>query len=221
MLIPGAALFCALRERRFGTGLRKAISVTAGTVLLLLAGLICLIILVVVTAPTLAHPAGLLVRYAALGLLGLLFIVASAIALRARRAPLSGVVALGLIPLVAASLLTSPIQLVSTVERVLTGKPITVTQPDPQAVRGLTQGLVVALNWLQDNTPVDTIFAVSNHWVNPGMTDGRHYYYSAFSERHVFVEACNPDDCIHADRAQLRLGRIVLTNPDATIVAVS
>ncbi|MFI5287171.1 MAG: hypothetical protein ACHQ4F_12730 [Candidatus Dormibacteria bacterium] len=270
---PAAVIVGAAGLRLAWNDLGRSIPVSVGTVLLLLAGWICLIILVVVvTAPTLAHPAGLLVRYAALGLLGLLFILATAMALRSRRAPLSGVVALGLIPLVAASLLTSPIQLASTVDRVLTGKPITVTQPDPQAVRGLTPGLVVALNWLQDNTPVDTIFAVSNHWVNPGMTDGRYYYYSAFSERQVFVEAYNPDDYglsnppltppfeaflhrvmlndavfDHADAAALRiltdqygvryllidrlhhnadpallqLGRIVLTNSDATIVAVS
>ena len=35
----------------------------------------------------------------------------------------------------------------------------------------------------------DTVFAVSNHWINHAKTDGRSYYYSAFSEREVFVEA--------------------------------
>jgi hypothetical protein len=148
---------------------------------------------------------------------------------------------------------------------------MTITQPDPQTVRGLTPGLVVALNWLQDNTPVNTIFAVSNHWINPGQTDGRYYYYSAFSQRQVFVEPYTPDDYglqnppltpgfiaflhrvmlndlvfDHADAAALHVltdqygvryllidrlhhnadpavnsfGRIVLTNQDATIVAV-
>lgn len=128
----------------------------------------------------------------------------------------------------------------------------------------------MALSWLQDNTPVDTIFAVSNHLANPSVTDGR--YYSAFSERQVFLEAYNPNDYglsnaplpppfeaflhrvilndavfVHADVTALRiltgqygvrnllidrlhhnadpallqLGRIVSTNPDATIVAVS
>ncbi len=30
---------------------------------------------------------------------------------------------------------------------------------------------------------------MNNHWINPAETDGRYYYYSAFSEREVFVEA--------------------------------
>ena len=68
------------------------------------------------------------------------------------------------------------------------------TQPDPQTVRGLTPGLVLALYWLRDHTPVNTIFAVSNHWIDPKGTDGRYYYYSAFSERQVFVEPYSPDD---------------------------
>ena len=33
---------------------------------------------------------------------------------------------------------------------------------------------------------------MSNHWINPAETDGRNYYYSAFSERQVFVEAYDP-----------------------------
>jgi hypothetical protein len=252
--------------------LGSAIPVSKRTALLALAGWICLILLVIgFTTPTLAHPAGLLLRYTAIAVLAVIFVVVCALGLRARRKPIAGAMALGLLPLLATSALTSPIQLAATVERALTGKSVTVTQPDPQKVRGLTPGLVVALTWLQDNTPVNTIFAVSNHWINPSGSDGRYYYYSAFSERRVFVEPYTPDDYgldnppltpgfvaflgrvmlndevfdhadvsalrvltdqygvryllidrLHhnADPAVLQLGRIVLTNPDATIVAV-
>ena len=240
--------------------------------LVALAGWLILVVMVVlITSPTLAHPAGLLVRYAAIAVLAGIFVVGCGVVLRPSGAALPGVLALALLPVLAACALTSPIQLAATIGRAMGGKSLTVTQPDPQTTRGLTPGLVVALNWLQDNTSVNTIIAVSNHWINPGETDGRYYYYSAFSQRNVFVEPYTPDDyglqnppltagfvaflhrvmlndlvfdhadvaALHvltdqydvryllidrlhhdADPALLQLGRIVLTNPDATIVAV-
>ncbi len=269
---PAAAIVAAEGLRRAGMDLGKAIPLSvraAGTALA--SWIVLIIVIVVVTAPTIAHPVGLLVRYAALGLLAVIFVAVCG-ALAAHRAAVSGVLAIGLIPLLAASALTSPIQLTATVDRVLTGKSITVTQPDPQTVRGLTPGLVLALNWLRYNTPMNAIFAVSNHWIDPTETDGRYYYYSAFSERQVFVEPYTPDDYgldnppltpgfeaflrrvmlndevfdhadiaalrilttqylvrfllidrVHhnADPALLQLGRIVFSDPDATILAVT
>lgn len=192
---PAAVIVAAEGLRLAWMDLGIAIPMSVRTAVFALAGWIgVVIIVVVVTTPTLAHPAGLLIRYALLAILSVIFVVVCGMALRTRRESVSGVIALGLIPLLAASALTSPIQLAATVDRVLTGKPITVTQPDPQTARGLTPGLVVALNWLRENTPVNTIFAVSNHWINPGETDGRYYYYSAFAERQVFVEPYTPDD---------------------------
>jgi hypothetical protein len=96
------------------------------------------------------------------------------------------------ISLLAASALTSPILVAPVVKRVLAGLPATITTPDPQEVWGLTPGLLTALNWLRDSTPTGTVLAVSNHWINPAETDGRNYYYSAFSEREIFVEAYDP-----------------------------
>jgi hypothetical protein len=181
------------------------------------------------------------------------------------------VLALGLIPILAATALTFPIQLAPTVKKVLAGERLAVIQPDPQSVWGLTPDLLTALGWLQNHTSVDTVFAVSNHWVDPAKTDGRDYFYSAFSERQAFVEAYDPIrfgittglataigrnfayrqqlnnavfndadaaalgvlmqqyavrflfiDRIHGqvDPAVLRMGRIVFSNADATIVAV-
>lgn len=227
---------------------------------------------VVVTSPSDAHPAGLLLRYGAIAAAAVIFIMVSAFRVRARHAPASGLIALALIPILAVSVLALPIQLAPTAKRVLGGEPITVTEADPQTVRGLTPGLVVALDWLRDNTPISTVIAVSNHWIDPAETNGRYYYDSAFSERQVFVEAYNPiayglnyppltpgfaayqyrtrlnnavfDDAnvaalriltqqydvrflfidrLHhnANPALLNLGRVVFSDHDATILAVS
>jgi hypothetical protein len=228
-------------------------------------------VVVLVTRPSIAHPAGLLLRYGVIAALAVMFVAAFVVRRGVRRAGSAGGIALGLIPALAVSVLAFPIQLAPTAKRVLTGEPITVTVPDPQTVRGLTPGLVIALNWLRNNTSVNTIIAVSNHWINPAETDGRYYYYSAFSERQVFVEPYNPLDYglnyppqtpafaayqyrtrlndavfdsanvaalqilteqygvryllidrVHhnADPALLLLGRVVLSNTDATILAV-
>jgi hypothetical protein len=118
---------------------------------------------------------------------------------------------------------------------------------------------------------VNAVFAVNNHWIDPGKTDGKFYYYSPFAQRQIFIEAYNPirygvtpgvetrtaeifayrqqlNDAVfdHADAAALsvlthqygvrflffdltrgsadasvlRLGHVVFTNQDATIVAV-
>ena len=234
--------------------------------------IVLIAVVVVATSPSGAHPAGLLLRYAAIGAAAAIFVIVSAFLVRARRAPLSGLIALALIPSLAAIALTVPIQLAPTARRVLDGKPITVTEADPQTVRGLTPGLLLGLEWLRDHTPVSTVFAVSNHWIDPAETNGRYYYYSAFSERQVFVEPYNPvayglnyppetpgfaayqyrtrlndavfDDAstsalriltqqydvrflfidrLHhnADPALLQFGRVVFSDDDATILAVS
>ena len=36
------------------------------------------------------------------------------------------------------------------------------------------------------------MIAVNNHWIDPGDRDGRYYYYSAVSERRVFIEGYDP-----------------------------
>lgn len=147
---------------------------------------------VIVTSPSDAHPAGLLLRYGAIAAAAVIFVMLAAFLVRARHAPVPGLIALALIPTLAVSVLALPIQLTPTAKRVLDGEPITVTGADPQTVRGLTPGLVLALDWLRDNTPISTVFAVSNHWTDPAETNGRYYYYSALSEREVFVEPYDP-----------------------------
>lgn len=144
---------------------------------------------VAVAPPTLAHPAQLVARYVGLAAGCVLFILVWAVVLRTRGRATTGVIALGLIPLIAAAAVTTPIQLAPSMQRVLTGVPIRPTLADPQVVHGLTPGLFAALEWLRDNSSVDTVFAVNNHWTDPIRIDGKYYYYTAFSERRVFVEA--------------------------------
>jgi hypothetical protein len=52
----------------------------------------------------------------------------------------------------------------------------------------LTPDLLAALHWLQTHSSVDAVIAVSNNWLDAADTDGRYYYYSAFSDRQVFIE---------------------------------
>jgi hypothetical protein len=131
-------------------------------------------------------------RYAALAAGCVGFVLASAVVLTVRRRSTTGVLALGLIPLLASTALTSPLALSPTARKVLTGATLTPVQPDPQVVWGLTPGLLTALEWLQNHSSINAVLAVSNHWINPAKTDAREFYYSAFSEREVFVEAYDP-----------------------------
>jgi len=168
-------------------------SATKAAVLAFVGWVVVILAVSAVTSPTLAH-GGLVLRYAAITFIYLVFVTAVVRYSRTRGLPSPGVLTVGLIPLVAAAALTTPIQLSPVMGRFLTGQPITVTQPDPQKVRGLTPGLLLGLQWLQDHTSVDTVFAVSNHWIDAAGTDGRNQNYSAFSERQIFVESYNPDD---------------------------
>jgi hypothetical protein len=156
------------------------------------ASLAFLMLLIVATSRALTHPHALVVRYAVLAAGCVILVIIWWLVLRARRRPAPGILAVGLVPLVAAAALASPIEVSPTVRAVLTRSPVTAAQPDPQAVWGMTPGLFGALNWLRGHSPVDAVVAVSNHWITPLRTDGRYYYYSAFSERQVVVEAYDP-----------------------------
>ena len=151
-----------------------------------------LIVLVVVSSRVLAHPQAVNVRYIALGAGGSLVVGAGVLVLRARGNVTSGLWALGLIPFVAATMLSYPMALSPVARKVLTGVSLTPVPAVPEKVRGLTPGLLAALVWLKQHSPVDAVFAVNNHWIDPAETNGKFYYYSAFSERQVFVEAYDP-----------------------------
>lgn len=169
----------------------RAIVVSRRAVILAFAAWVALLILlVVITARAIAHPDAVAVRYVGLVVGSVTFVLLWGIVLRARRRATSGLVALALVPLVAASALTSPILVSPVLHRVLTGASITPALPDPKA--GLTPGLLTGLRWLNAHSSVDSVLAVNNHWLDPGEINGNYFYYSAFSERRVFVEAYNP-----------------------------
>jgi len=151
-----------------------------------------LIVAAVVTAITLRLIPSEVVMYSLIGAGCVGSVVVGRLVARRHGRPQSGLLALGLIPLAAAAALTSPIELAPTMGRVLSGTPITVTRADPANVRGLTPGLLAALDWLRDHSSIDTVIAVNNHWIDPDDEDGRYYYYSAVSERQVFIEGYDP-----------------------------
>jgi hypothetical protein len=124
--------------------------------------------------------------YAALVVAAVIIIVIAAIVLRATSGGGSGALALGLVPLVAAAALTSPLIVFPTVKKITSGVPVTTVTPV------LGPGIVVALHWLRDHTSQGAVFAVNNHWIDEGRTNAKYYYYAAFSERQVFIEAYDP-----------------------------
>ena len=51
----------------------------------------------------------------------------------------------------------------------------------------MTAGVYRGLIWIRDNTPVETVLAVNNYYLWDQLTP-RYFYYSAFSERSIFLE---------------------------------
>jgi len=144
--------------------------------------------LVLATSPTEHQSVIAAVRYAVLiGGCGL-FIASWFVIRRMRGRQTSGLLGLSLIPALAASALASPIEIAPTAGLVLSRIPIAHAQANPPTVRGLTPDLLAALQWLQTHSSVDAVVAVSNHWLDAAEQDGRYYYYSAFSDRQVFIE---------------------------------
>jgi hypothetical protein len=158
---------------------RAAIAATAACVVLFL-------VVAKVRSGSTATPRSDLDLYAVLIAAVVIILLVWALALRARNRSTSGILALTLIPMVAASVLTTPFVIYPTVRKFIAGVPIT----DPQPV--LVPGLLTALYWLRDHAPIDAVFAVNNHWLDPARVNGKYYYYGAFSERQIFIEAYDP-----------------------------
>jgi hypothetical protein len=124
--------------------------------------------------------------YAGFVAVSVLFVIVWALVAQARRRAASGALALGLIPLVAAAVVTTPLTVYPTVRKMLSGVPTISSQVV------LTPGLVTALQWLQNHSSVNAVFAVNNHWLDAAMGNGKYFYYTAFSDRQVFIEAYDP-----------------------------
>jgi hypothetical protein len=156
-------------------------------VLVLFAAWVVLLLVVVkIASRSITTPDSTMGLYAGVVAAGMLFVIGSALFLRARDALASEALALSLVPLVAASVLTTPLYLYPTLRKALTGAPLTATHPV------LDPGVLTALEWLRDHTAIDTVFAVNNHWLDAGRANGKYYYYTAFSERQIFIEAFDP-----------------------------
>jgi hypothetical protein len=139
-----------------------------------------------VTSRWSATPATIVHVYAVLGLAGALFVVGWAFVLRGHHRSASGILAVILIPILAAAMLTAPITVYPTLRSIVAGEPVTATQPV------LVPGVVAALTWLREHSSIDAVVAVNNHWIDAARVDGKFYYYTALSERQVFIEAYNP-----------------------------
>ncbi len=144
--------------------------------------------LVVATSAVAHQSQPAVIRYEVLIVGAAMFVVGCALIARRRKRPAVGMLGLGLVPILAASALASPIQLASTTGRVLSGIPVAYAAN----VRGLTPDMLAALQWLKGHSSVNSVVAVSNHWLDAAGTDGRYFYYSAFSERQVFIEGYDP-----------------------------
>lgn len=149
--------------------------------------IVALATLVIATSPA-RHPSQTAVtRYTLLLAGGIVFVALWLLVARWRKRATSGVLGLGLIPILAASALASPIELAPTAGLIVGAIPVAHAAGGP-SVRGLTPDLLAALHWLQTHSSVDAVVAVSNHWLDAAETDGRYYYYSAFSDRQIFIE---------------------------------
>jgi hypothetical protein len=147
-----------------------------------------LIALVVATSPTHHQSQIAVVRYLVLVVGCITFVAGCFVITKIRKRPTTGTLGLALIPLLAASALASPIEIAPTASLMLSGISVVHAEGGASAVRGLTPGLLAALQWLKAHSSVNDVIAVSNHWLDAAQTDGRYYYYSAFSERQVFIE---------------------------------
>jgi len=181
------AIVAAAGLRLAWLDLGRAIPVSRRAVFIALTGWAALFLVVIkVTSHGIATPDSTMKLYVGVALVGLGFIGVWAVVLRAGYGSASGAVALGLIPLLAAALLTSPLIVYPTARKGLSGFPITPTKPV------LAPGLLTALQWLRDHSSIDTVFAVNNHWLDSERGNGKYYYYTAFSERQLFIEAYDP-----------------------------
>ncbi len=147
---------------------------------------VVLLVIVKLTAHWVDTPERVMLRYFGVGAAAVVFVVAWAMVLQARNRQPSEAIALGLIPVLAASILTTPLAVYPNVRKIVKAEPITSTQTV------LVPGLVSALNWLRDHSTVDTVFAVNNHWTSASRGSANYYYYTAFSQRRAFIEPYNP-----------------------------
>lgn len=138
---------------------------------------------VVLLAVTLV-PTGLAARTETLLRYGIFAAVVAAVGLLAARTRRATWARALLVTILAAAALNVPLDLVpALVSRHRDGRPQYET-----AGNGLTPGLLRGLDWLRSNTPTGTVLAANNYVVDRSSGTADDFYYSAFSERRVFLE---------------------------------
>jgi hypothetical protein len=60
---------------------------------------------------------------------------------------------------------------------------------DDQGAKGITPEMLTGLEWARDHTHASDVLAVNNHFRDAAGGDSRYFYYSAFSQRRVFLES--------------------------------
>jgi hypothetical protein len=92
------------------------------------------------------------------------------------------------IPLLVALALVKPVALAgSGAWRTLVGKPTSLT--DTGFEYGMTAPLYAGLLWVRAHTTPCDVLAVNNHYDNARRQEAVYFYYSAFTERRVFLES--------------------------------
>lgn len=104
----------------------------------------------------------------------------------ARRRGLWTVAAVASLLVVAATLVDRPVDILpAQLQAVADGVPA--NPVDEADARGTTRELTDGLRWVRDNTPSDALLAVNVHLRRPN--DSTYFYFSAFTERRVFLES--------------------------------
>jgi hypothetical protein len=92
------------------------------------------------------------------------------------------------IPLVSALALVKPLTLAgSGAWKTLVGKPTSLR--DTPTEYGMTAGLYQGLEWVRAHTTPCDVLAVNNHYDNARREESVYFYYSAFTERRVYLES--------------------------------
>ena len=101
---------------------------------------------------------------------------------------LSGTGLAVLLPLLTASGLDGPLDLANQLGHRLHGRPLVHIAEDKSRERGLTKDLAHGLAWVRDHTRPDDVLAVNSFYRDPSTSDTRYVYFSAFTERRVYLE---------------------------------
>jgi hypothetical protein len=132
-------------------------------------------------------------------------------ALGRRTAPRAGLAALAVAGgILLAGILDGPLSLFpEAIDRWTDPQRLVYDQEAPPTRLGLTAELRRGLRWVRGNTPEDAVIAVNNHYSDQVSRDSRYFYYSAFTERRVFLESWGyTNRAVRIGLLRIRLGTL-------------